>query len=198
MVGGPRYSLPFRRRREGKTDYKLRLGLIRSGRPRAVVRTSNRYICVQIVEARPYGDLVKAAASSKELAKLGWKGGSGNLPSAYLTGVLAGRRALARGVRDAILDIGLRPSTKGSRLYAALKGLADAGLQIPHSDKALPSPERLGGAHIAAYAKNLLSESGDLYKRRFSGYLSKGLRPEELSSHFEQVKVQIQSLKEEA
>ena len=141
---------------------------------------------------------MKASASSKELAKLGWKGGSGNLPSAYLTGVLAGRRALARGVEGAILDIGLRPSTKGSKLYAALKGLTDAGLEVPHSEGVLPSHERLSGSHIAAYAKTLLSEGGDAYRRRFSGYVGKGLKPEELSSHFEHVRVQIQSLKEEA
>ena len=198
MADSPRYSVPFRRRREGKTDYKLRLGLVRSGKPRAVVRTSNKYVYVQIVEAQPFGDVVRASASSKELAKLGWKGGTGNLPSAYLTGALAGRRALAKGVKGAILDIGLRPSTKGSRLYAALKGLADAGLEVPHSEKILPSTDRLGGAHIAEYAKSLLSESGDVYKKRFSGYLSKGLKPEELTGHFEQVRGQISSLKLEA
>lgn len=196
MAHGPRYSVPFRRRREGKTDYKLRLGLVRSGKPRAVVRTSNRYVYVQIIEAQRSGDIVKAAASSRELAKLGWKGGSANLPSAYLTGVLVGRRALARGVKDAVLDIGLRPSTKGSGLYAALKGLVDAGLAVPHSEEVLPSPERLGGGHISAYAGNLLSEQGDVYKKRFSGYLGRGLKPEELAVHFQQIRTQIQSLKE--
>ena len=198
MADGPRYSVHFRRRREGKTDYKLRLGLVRSGKPRAVVRTSNKYVYVQIVEAQPSGDVVRASASSKELAKLGWKGGTGNLPSAYLTGTLAGRRALTKGIKEAILDIGLRPSTKGSRLYAALKGLTDAGLKVPHSEEILPSTARLGGAHIAEYAKSLLSESSDVYKKRFSGYLSKGLKPEELTGHFEQVRGQIQSLKVEA
>lgn len=198
MADGPRYSVPFRRRREGKTDYKLRLGLVRSGKPRAVVRTSNKYVYVQIVEAPPSGDVVRASASSKELAKLGWKGGTGNLPSAYLTGALAGRRALTKGIKEAILDIGLRPSTKGSRLYAALKGLTDAGLKVPHSEEILPSTDRLGGAHITEYAKSLLSESSDVYKKRFSGYLSKGLKPEELTGHFEQVRGQIQSLKVEA
>src|SRR3990170_1060505 len=197
MADGPRYSVPFRRRREGKTDYKLRLGLVRSGKPRAVVRTSNKYVYVQIVDAQPSGDVVRASASSKELAKLGWKGGTGNLPSAYLTGALAGRRALTKGIKEAILDIGLRPSTKGSRLYAALKGLTDAGLEVPHSEVILPSTDRLGGAHITEYAKSLLSESSEVYKKRFSGYLSKGLKPEELTGHFEQVRGQVRSLKVE-
>ncbi len=162
-----------------------------------MVRVSNKYVYVQITDAKPSGDLVRASASSKELAKLGWKGAGGNLPSAYLTGALAGRRALEKGVKEAILDIGLKPSSKGSKLYAALKGLADSGLQIPHSPDNLPSDERLGGQHVASYAKSLLAESGEVYKKRFSGYLSRGLKPEELSSHFQQVKQQIQKAKAE-
>ncbi len=195
MVQSPRYSLPFRRRREGRTDYKLRLGLIRSGKRRAVVRCSNMYVQVQIVESRSSGDFVSVAASSRELLKLGWKGGRGNLPSAYLTGLLAGRRAMAKGVGEAVLDVGLRRSTKGSRVYAALKGMADSGLVVPHSEEILPPIGRLTGSHISEYAKGLLSESSDAYKKRFSRYLGSGLKPEDLPGHFEQVKAQLMSLK---
>src|SRR5712692_3951721 len=158
MADGPRYSVPFRRRREGKTDYKLRKALVRSGRPRAVVRLTNKYVYIQITEATLQGDLVRASASSKELSKLGWKGGQGNLPSAYLTGALAARRAIAKGVKEAILDIGLKGPTKGSKLFAVLKGLADSGLAVPHSPERLPSMERIGGSHIASYAKSLAGE----------------------------------------
>lgn len=192
MADGPRYSVPFRRRREERTDYKLRRALILSGRPRAVVRISNKHVYVQITDAKPSGDVVRASASSKQLAKLGWKGGTGNLPSAYLTGTLAGRRALEKGVKEAIFDVGLKPSSKGSKLYAALKGLADSGLQIPYSPDNLPSDDRLGGQHVASYAKSLSAESGETYKKRFSGYLKRGLKPEELSTHFQQVRQQIQ------
>ncbi len=191
MADSPRYSVPFRRRREGKTDYKLRRALVRSGRLRAVVRLTNKYVYVQIAEATANGDIVRAAASSKELSKLGWKGSSGNLPSAYLTGALAARRAKAAGVKEAILDIGLKSSTKGSKLYAALKGLVDSGLVIPHSPDPLPPMERIGGVHIANYAKSL-SREPDMYKKRFSAYLKRGLKPEELSGHFEQVKLGIE------
>lgn len=194
MADGPRYSVPFRRRREGKTDYRLRRGLIRSGLPRAVVRVTNQYVYVQIIDAQATGDFVKASASSRELGKAGWKGGSGNIPSAYLTGVLAGRRALSSGVKEAILDIGLRPSTKGSKVYAALKGLAESGLKVPHSPENIPLDDRIGGKHVAEYAKNLLGAEADLYKKRFSGYLRKGLRPEELAMHFAQVKQVVESM----
>lgn len=198
MAGGPRYAVPFRRRREGKTDYRLRLGLIRSGKPRAIVRISNRFVYVQIAESRPGGDIVRASASSRELAGMGWKAGTGNLPSAYLTGVLAGQRALAKGVELAVLDIGLRSSTKGSRLYAALKGLVDAGLKVPYSETVLPSGERIQGGHIASFAKSSIGQGAETYRKRFGGYLARGLKPEELTGHFERVKEQILSMKVDA
>ncbi len=192
MADGPRYAVPFRRRREGKTDYKLRKALVRSGRPRAVVRLTNKYVYIQITEATLQGDLVRASASSKELSKLGWKGGQGNLPSAYLTGILAARRSVGKGIKEAILDIGLKPSTKGSKLFAALKGLSDAGLAVPHSDGPLPAIERIRGGHISSYAKTLSSQP-EVYKKRFSAYLGRGLKPEDLSGHFDQVKQTIQT-----
>jgi large subunit ribosomal protein L18 len=192
MASGPRYSLPFRRRREGRTDYKLRRGLIISGRPRAVVRLSNDHVYVQISEAQPHGDVVRASASSKELSRLGWQGGTGNLPSAYLTALLAGKRAQANGVKDAILDIGLRSMSKGSKVSAALKGLADSGLTIPHSTEVLPDKARLSGGHIAGYAKILAQKSNEEYKRKFSHYIARGMKPEDLTGHFDQVAARIQ------
>ena len=120
-----------------------------------MVRVSDKYVYVQITEAKATGDIVRAAASSKELSKLGWKGGAGNLPSAYLTGALAARRAVAKGIKEAILDIGLKSSTKGSKLFAALKGLSDSGLSVPHSPEPLPPADRIGGVHIANYEKVL-------------------------------------------
>jgi large subunit ribosomal protein L18 len=190
MADGPRYAVPYRRRREGRTDYKLRRALVRSGRPRAVVRLTNKYVLVQVSEAEAKGDVVKAAASSKELAKLGWKGGAGNLPAAYLTGLLAARRAIAHGVKEAVLDIGLRGPTKGSKIFAALKGLADSGLTVPHSDDRLPPMERINGSHISGYAKSLAGQQ-EVYKKRFSAYLGRGLKPEELSGHFETVRKNV-------
>src|SRR2546428_5738877 len=187
MADSPRYSLPYRRRREGKTDYKLRRALVKSGKPRAVVRLSNQYVTVQITDATINGDIVRASASSKELPSLGWKGGLGNLPAAYLTGALAARRAIARGIKEAILDIGLKGATKGSKLFAALKGLADSGLLVPHSPERLPPMERIGGNHIAAYAKSLAGEHY-LYHKRLSAHLKRGVQPQEFSRHFQEVR----------
>src|SRR3989442_3541395 len=134
MADGPRYSVPFRRRREGRTDYKLRRALVRSGKPRAVVRVTNKYVYIQITDSELRGDIVRAAASSKELAKMGWKGATGNIPSAYLTGALAARRALARGVKEAVLDIGLEYSTQGCELSSVVNGRAHGRRDDPQYD----------------------------------------------------------------
>src|SRR6266699_3054712 len=197
MADSPRYALPYRRRREGKTDYKLRRALVKSGKPRAVVRLTNKYVTVQITDATLTGDIVRASASSRELPKLGWKGALGNLPSAYLTGALAARRAVGKGITEAILDLGLKGPTKGSKLFAVLKGLADSGLIVPHSPEKLPTMERIGGNHIATYAKSLAGEH-DLYKKRFSAYLGRGLKPEDLSRQFEENKKTVSTAPLEA
>lgn len=99
---------------------------------------------------------------------------------------------MANGVKDAILDIGLRSITKGSRVSAALKGLADSGLTIPHSPEVLPDKQRLSGGHIASYAKTLAQKSGEEYKKKFSHYISRGMKPEDLTGHFDQLAVKIQ------
>jgi len=149
MSNGPRYRVPFRRRREGKTDYRIRLGLLRGDRPRAVVRVTNRRILVTVTAYDPLGDRVLASAESPELAAVGFP--ESNLrttPAAYLTGYLAGVRAKAVGTTSAVLDVGLRHPTPGGRLMGALKGLLDAGLEVPHGEKGLPSNDRLNGQHL--------------------------------------------------
>jgi len=150
MSTGPRYRVHFRRRREGKTDYRVRLRLLKSGQPRAVVRLTDRRVRVAIVEYDATGDRVVAAADSKELDGIAFPASSlASTPAAYLTGYLAGLRAKSTGTEEAILDAGLRHPTRGGRLAAALKGLLDAGLEIPHGESGFPSADRLNGAHLA-------------------------------------------------
>ncbi|MBN1677054.1 MAG: 50S ribosomal protein L18 [Candidatus Thermoplasmatota archaeon] len=148
MATGPRYRVPFRRRREGRTDYRHRAALIKSGMPRAVVRKSNRHVRVQFIGFTDKGDVVLASAVSTELEKMGWTGSGKSTPGAYLTGLLAGKRAADKGVEEAVLDIGLREPTKGAVVFAALKGILDAGIEIPHGEDVIPSDERLTGKHM--------------------------------------------------
>ncbi len=148
MATGPRHKVPFRRRREGKTDYRHRIGLLKGGKVRAVVRKSNRATRVQFVEYAATGDKVVASAVSTDLAELGWTGSGKSTPGAYLTGLLAGKRAKEKGVEEAVLDIGLREPAKGATIFAALKGILDAGVDVPHSDDMLPSKDRITGKHM--------------------------------------------------
>lgn len=152
MAEGPRSFVPFRRRREGKTDYYRRSKLVVAESPRMVVRKTNSHIIVQLVEAGMEGDFTLVSANSGELTAYGYKGSLSNTPAAYLTGVLFAVRSLNADQEHAILDIGLNRATLGARVFAALKGAVDAGLDIPHGESVLPSEERLKGAHIAKYA----------------------------------------------
>jgi large subunit ribosomal protein L18 len=152
MATGPRYFVPFRRRREGKTDYYSRSKLVVADAPRMVVRMTNRQVICQLVTAEMDGDRTLVTASSLELAKLGYSGATANTPAAYLTGMLFAKKALAAGHDEAILDIGLARATPGGRVFAALKGAVEGGLEIPHGDECMPDDDRAKGAHIAAYA----------------------------------------------
>ncbi|MEB3816878.1 MAG: 50S ribosomal protein L18 [Desulfurococcales archaeon] len=194
MGHGPRYRVPWRRRREGKTNYYKRIKLIKSGKPRLVVRRTNKYIIVQVAEAKIEGDRMIAVAHSRELVKkYGWLGGTANTSAAYLTGLLAALRARRAGVSEAVLDIGLATPTPGSRVFAALKGALDAGLRVPHSPEILPGDDRIRGVHIAEWASRLSQEDPERYKRLFSQYLARGLKPEDLPKHFEEVVSRIKS-----
>ena len=186
MARSARYKVKFRRRREGKTDYRKRLALLKSGKPRMVVRRTNRYIVVQFVKYNPRGDEVIAHAFSKELSKFGWPYSGKSVPAAYLTGYLAALRAKKAGIEEAILDIGRFPSTKGSRLYAAMKGALDAGLEIPHSEEILPEEERIRGEHISSWASSL-KEDPDFFQRQFSDYLRRDADPTKITEVFEEV-----------
>jgi large subunit ribosomal protein L18 len=179
----------LRRRREGKTDYQARKALVLSGRLRLVARSSLKNVSVQIVAAKPVGDVVLAAAHSRELKKFGWKAPTGNVPAAYLTGFLCGLKAKAKGVSEAILDIGLVAPSKGSKLFAVLSGVVDAGIPVPH-DEAKIVKEILKGEHIAKYGKSLGAGS-EVYSAKFSKYLGEKLSPEKLPEHFAKVKAEV-------
>lgn len=151
---GATHKVPFRRRREFKTNYRYRLKLLKSQLPRAVVRKSLKHTNVQFIQYTPTGDLIIASASSVELKKLGWNGSTSNLPAAYLTGLLAGFRAVKQNIGSAVFDIGLHAPTKGSKIFASLRGILDAGVDVPHGDDILPNDDRVQGKHISESTAN--------------------------------------------
>ena len=151
LATGPRYRVPFRRRREGKTNYHVRYKLILSKKPRVVVRKSNASTTLQLVMAEQTGDKTLLTVNSRQLKDFGYTFSKSNLPAAYLTGLLFGKKMLALGISEGIADIGLHASTKGNRIYAAVKGVVDAGVDVPHSPEIFPTEERISGKHIKEY-----------------------------------------------
>ena len=159
MKKGPRYHVKPRRYRERKTDYRLRLKLLRSRKPRIVVRKSLKAIRIQFIEYSSQGDKILASAISSELAKeYGWNYSVATTPAAYLTGLLAGKRAKAKGIDQGVLDIGLYHPTSGSILFATLKGVLDAGVECPHDAEMLPKENRIHGTHLNKEIKPIVGE----------------------------------------
>lgn len=182
----PLLRRPPRRALNGHTNYRKRLRLVKSGKPRLVVRKSNKYVAVQLVESRRGGDYTALTVTTKTLKKYGWQGGGKNIPASYLAGLLAGKIALSKGYREAIADFGMQTPHPRSRVFAAIKGAIDAGLNIKVSEEMLPPEERLEGAHITDYYKSI-KESG--VTNVFSS-LSPELH-ENLSQHIEEVRQRI-------
>jgi len=145
------YSLKYKRRREGKTDYRKRLDLLVSGKKRLVIRKSLNYVRAQIIDYAPDGDIVIASADSKELEKYGWDLGKKNIPAAYLTGLIIAKKAKEKGIKEAILDVGVKKPTIGSAIYSCAKGAIDGGLKIPFGE-GLVKDDRINGRHIEKYA----------------------------------------------
>ncbi len=185
------YELKLKRRRSGQTDYKKRLKMLLSRKPRLIVRKSLKHIRVQLATYDPKGDVVNATAVSSELTEFGWNYSTSSLPAAYLTGLLCGLRARSKGLNDAVLDIGVNIPLSGSKLYAALKGAIDAGIKIPANPEIFPTDERIKGVHVANYAAQLKKENPELFKKKFSSYISKKADPEKMPQAFEEVKKKI-------
>lgn len=182
-----RYVPMYRRRREGVTDYRARYAMLKSGKIRLVVRRSNKYITVQFVEAKPEGDRTIVGVNSIVLKKYDWKLSCKNSMAAYLIGYLAGLKALKKGVKEAILDIGLRTSVKGCRIYCCLKGVLDAGIHVPHSPEILPDEDRIKGRILSEYYAKVMEENPEMLKKIFSQYNRLGVKPEDIPSMVDQV-----------
>ncbi len=159
----------YRRKRERKTNYAKRLKLLMSRKKRLVVRFSNKKILAQVVEFTPNGDKVLTAVDSSALKKLGWTYSGKNIPAAYLTGLLLGKKALAEGHKEAILDIGDRLSLHKGKVFAFLKGVLDSEMEVSHgSDDIFPDEERLTGKHIKDHAEKM-TETFEQVKLKIKG-----------------------------
>lgn len=189
---GPAYKVAFRRRRKNLTNYAKRLALVKGMLPRMVVRKSSKGVLVHFTEFSQKGDKVLAGAGSMQLKQYGWAPRC-NAPTAYLCGMLAGKMAARKGVKEFNLDIGMYTPSKGAIVFAALKGAIDAGLKTSYSDGMI-TEDRITGAAIAAFAASLRSSDEAKYGRIFSSYLKENFRPENIVVAFNAAKGKVKSL----
>jgi large subunit ribosomal protein L18 len=165
-------KLDKKRRIENKTNYRKRLVLLKGKSPRLVVRKTNRYIIIQIISSKESKDVVMQSVFTKELMDYGWpkdmQGSLKSLSAAYLGGYLIGKKASSLKER-VILDTGLAPNTKGSRIYAVIKGISDSGITINFDENIIPTKERLEGKNMK---KDFSSEFNKI-KKSIDGYKPK-------------------------
>lgn len=186
---GPVYKVAFRRRRKNLTNYAKRLALVKGGAPRMVVRKSSTAVLVQFFEFNALGDKVLASVHSNRLSEYGWSPRC-NAPTAYLCALLAAKAAAKAGVTNFNLDIGMQTPSRGSVVFAALKGAIDGGLKTNSSEE-LISEERISGKSIEDFAKSLKSSSPEKYSKVFSAYVKEDFPPEKIVERFKAAKQKI-------
>ena len=140
------YSKILKRLRSEKTNYRKRKLMLMGKRNFISVNITNENTQVQILKPIISGDKVMASAHSRLLINNGWKGSRKNIPAAYLTGYIAGKKAISNGTTNAILYTGTKKYTQ--RMAAALKGVIDAGLEVPANSETFPTEERINGDHL--------------------------------------------------
>jgi large subunit ribosomal protein L18 len=173
------------RRRKGVTNYKKRIELLKGNKTRAVVRKSNRSIIIQFVDFEKNGDKVLSTTTSSMLKSFKWLP-KRNIPTAYLTGLLAAKRF--NNNKEVILDIGLYKPIKSSVIFAAAKGIIDGGVKLVANIDF--DEKRIKGTHIADYA-NSLKENNEEYKRKFSKYIEANFDVNKINELFEVAKSEI-------
>ncbi|XP_077252968.1 large ribosomal subunit protein uL18-like [Tasmannia lanceolata] len=234
-----RFQVKFKRRREGKTDYRARIRLINQDKNkfntpkyRFVVRFTNKDIIAQIISATIAGDMVLAAAYAHELPRYGLEVGLTNYAAAYCTGLLLARRVLKTLEMDeeyqgnieatgddysveptesrrpfrALLDVGLIRTTTGNRVFGALKGALDGGLDIPHSEKRFAGFKKddkqldaevhrkyIFGDHVASYMRMLMEDEPEKYQSHFSEYVKRGVEADGMEELYKKVHDAIRS-----
>ena len=149
MSTGKKYTVKFRRKLEKKTNYRKRVKYLSANKPRVVIRTHLNNLLLQLIKFDRKQDKIILSTHSTELKKLGWPYHRGNLPSAYLTGYLFGKKLSKNNIGEVVIDFGIYSPIKKSRSYAALKGLIDAGVKTNHSNEEIfPEESKLHGSHI--------------------------------------------------
>jgi len=200
---------------------------------RLIVRSTNKDVVAQVAYSRLQGDIIIAAAYSHELPKYGLKVGLTNYAAHYCTGLLLARRLLNKYKLDKLyvgqeevdgaeynvepvddgpapfrcfLDVGLTRTTTGNKVFGALKGAVDGGLDIPHNCKRFPGYDNDGknfdaethcnyifGGNVADYMRHLAEEDNDAFEKQFARYIKNGLSADSLEEMYEKVHENIRA-----
>ncbi|XP_058101894.1 large ribosomal subunit protein uL18-like isoform X2 [Magnolia sinica] len=215
-----RFQVKFKRRREGKTDYRARIRLINQDKNK--YNTPKYRFVVRFVS----NNLTTAISFAHELPRYGLEAGLTNYAAAYCTGLLLARRVLKMLEMDdeyqgnveatgedfsveptesrrpfrALLDVGLIKTTTGNRVFGALKGALDGGLDIPHSDRRFAGFKKddkqldaevhrkyIFGSHVAAYMRTLMEDEPEKYQSHFSEYIKRGIEPNGIEELYKKV-----------
>merc|ERR1712134_89062 len=197
---------------------------------RFVVRFTNKDIICQVVSSKIKGDVCHTAAYASELKRYGLEVGLTNYSAAYCVGLLCARRLLKKYNLDdkfegtpevtaefedafvhgndedgpsafhALLDVGLKRTTIGSKIFAAMKGAFDGGLEIPHNEKkfygydadekeydAEANRERILGGHVATYMNSLEEEEPGEFAEKFKKYIDAGITADNMEDKYLEV-----------
>lgn len=185
-------TVPHRRKREGRTDYRKRFSMLKSGKPRVYFRIGSRDAIAQLIEYNQKGDKVLKTARASSLKAYDWFFTNPNIPTCYLFGFYFAKNCMKDGFKEAIFDTGIVVPKKGGRYFAFAKGLVDAGFNIPVSPEVFPSDERIRGVHIANYVKELKKEGE--FNERFSMFVKNKQNPEDIEKQFDKTLKMLNSL----
>lgn len=188
-----------------------------------MVRFTNQDVVVQVVAADLKHDVCLASAYSHELRRYGLKAGFKNYAAAYATGLLLARRLNQKFDLDyegqvevdgtdvpveatgdkkpfkAFLDVGLSRTTTGARLFGAMKGACDGGMDIPHNDRRFPGTTKDGkeytadpqqhrrlifAENVADYMRQLQEDDEAAFQRQFKAYLDAGMSADDIPAQY--------------
>jgi large subunit ribosomal protein L5e len=206
---------------------------------RLIVRFTNSRIICQVAYATIIGDKIVAQATSTELTKYGVPVGHKNYAAAYCTGLLIARRTLKKFGQDemikgkaeldgedyhveeeeetdkkpfkVILDVGIRRTCVGARMWGALKGAADGGLHVPHENKNFPGykpaeekdadpeydaeahKEKIFGCHVKEYMEMMQEDDATKYEAHFSKYIENDIDAEKIEDMYTEAHSKIRA-----
>jgi len=200
---------------------------------RLIVRFTNKDVIAQIAYSRIEGDVIVCAAYAHELPRYGIKVGLTNYAAAYATGLLLARRHLKnlnldsvyKGAEEvngedynaekegdnpnpftAVLDVGLARTSTGAKVFAVMKGVADGGIYVPHSEtrffgydpeskeyNAEAHRDRIFGKHVADYMRQLKDDDEDSYNRQFSRFIKSGISADNMADMYKKAHDEIRA-----